>query len=136
MNNWLKICGNEDQEMQSQLLSKKQSLIDSGELTEDQIKYMKQVDLSITKGELDISDKALEKLRVLCQLWDVDIRPQRIESHRKFVGPIIITAKKLVFPILKSFMKDFVRQQKDFNAGVISLVGEIATSKKGDNEKN
>ncbi len=83
------------------------------------------IDLSISKGDLHISEKKLEKLRILCQLWDLKLSPREISSHRKFIGPIIVTVKKKLFPIFQFFLKDLIRQQRDFNATTIRLMAEI-----------
>ena len=103
--------------------------IEGGKFTADNVYYVSKVDVSACKGELDISDKQLEKLRHCCMLWDIDLRPAKIESHRKFIGPFIVGFKKILFPIMRVFLKDLIRQQKDFNAAAISAMTELATSK-------
>ena len=95
-----------------------------------QEEYLKELELSLTKSELDVSDEILERLRLCCQLWDVKINPEEIKSHRKFIGPIIIALKKLLFPILNAFFKNFIRQQKDFNAATIALIGKFIEEKR------
>ena len=125
MTNSIIALGSTDAELSQKVSQRKLDLYNQKITSEEQQRYIKLLDLKITNGELDLSDKALEKLRLMCQLWDVDIRNREISSHRKFIGPIIVGIKKAIFPIIRVFLKDFVRQQKDFNAATISLMGEI-----------
>lgn len=104
--------------------------IASKDYSEDDLYYVKKVDLRLSKGSLDISDKELERLRLLCSLWDVDLRPAQITSHRPVIGPLIVAAKRIMFPILKVFLKDLIRQQKDFNAATIMLLSDLANNSK------
>lgn len=124
------IAGNPDSEINQLIQAKAAALLASGKITENNLKYLQQLDLSIVKSDLDISDLLLERLRLNCQLFDVELRPREITSHRKFVGPVIVAVKKLIFPVIKFFLKDFIRQQKDFNASLIATLGQIAVEKK------
>ncbi len=47
-------------------------------------------------------------------------------SHRKYAGPVIVAAKKLIYPILRAFFKDTLHQQRSFNAGSIALMAELS----------
>lgn len=84
----------------------------------------------VLKSTLKASDVELEALRRLCQIWDVDLKQPAITSHRKFIGPIIVAAKRIVFPILRTFMRDTLRQQRDFNAQAIALLMQLCQSRK------
>ena len=97
--------------------------------TPDEAAYVAKVDLSAVKDPLSVSDRRLEKLRRLCQAWDIEIRPVNITSHRRIVGPLIVAAKKMIFPVLRLFLKDFIRRQKEFNAAAIALLAELSNER-------
>ena len=94
------------------------------DFTWDQKKYLQALTFELRLDPNSINESFLDKTRTACQLWDVDLRSQHITSHRKFVGPVIVYAKKLIAPVIKFFLKDFIRQQKDFNAAILALVIE------------
>ena len=81
--------------------------------------------LDLIPKNLNVSDERLEKLRRLCQLWEVDIHLGEIRSHRKFIGPIIVGLKKLLFPVIRFMLKDLIREQRDFNAAAIILFADL-----------
>ncbi len=64
--------------------------IEAGEYTRDEIAYIEKVDLQAVKGSLQVSKQRLEKLRRLCQCWEIDITVGEITSHRKIIGPLIV----------------------------------------------
>lgn len=122
-NSWLTICGQEDKAFEESINSRVNQRIANKDYSENDCKVIADMRMSVVKGDLKIDDYTLEKLRHMCQLWDIDLRPREITSHRKIVGPIIVGIKKMLFPILKIFLKDLIRQQRDFNAATIRLVG-------------
>ncbi|MEZ4755094.1 MAG: hypothetical protein R3A13_12495 [Bdellovibrionota bacterium] len=124
---WLKILGESNSELESLLNSRVKAKIADKEFTLDNVCYVDKVDFSLVKGKLNLTDKQLEKLRRLCQLWDIKLRPAEISSHRAFIGPIIVTAKKLMFRLLSVLLKDIFHQQKSFNAAAIDMIAELGT---------
>lgn len=120
------VAGQSDEVLKELIDSKAKKLYADGKITENNLRYLQQLDLSIVKSELNISDLMLERLRLNAQLFDVDLRPREISSHRKIIGPVIVAVKKMIFPVIKFFLKDFIRQQKDFNASVIATLGQLA----------
>jgi len=119
---WLTICGETNLETEETLKKRVLSKISTREFTEENVAYIRDVNLEAIEGSASLTDDTLERLRRMCQVWDADLRPFTITSHRKFVGPIIVGAKKLLFPIFKGFLKDFISQQKSFNAEVLSYL--------------
>lgn len=102
--------------------------ISNGEFSSQDISNIQDRDLSVIKGTLTLSDEKLEKLRRLCQVWDIDIRPASITSHRKIIGPVIVGIKRALFPIVRFFLKDLIREQRDFNAAAITLLADLSNS--------
>lgn len=77
--------------------------------------------------EVSISPERLEKLRRLCQLWEVDLKPpSTITSHRRFIGPVIVALKRAAYPVLRFFMRETLRKQRDFNAAVVAYLTELS----------
>ena len=110
-----------------QLEQQMQARMSSGEYTTDEAYYVSHIDLALCKKELRLSDERLEKLRQLCQLWDIDLRHKEITSHRKFIGPFIVFAKRRMYPLFRFFLKDLIHQQQRFNATAIALIADLSS---------
>lgn len=119
---WLRICGESAPEVTSVLFKRVSDCVTAGDFSWDEVAYVSAVSMRAGSKDLLVSDAQLEKIRRACQLWDVDFRLREIQSHRKLVGPIIVAFKKLLYPVLKAFLKDFIRQQRSFNAAILALV--------------
>lgn len=130
---WLKVCGESDQSLASELEGRVRQKIENKEFSADNVYYVSKVDLRPVKNSLDLSDIELEKLRAMCSLWSLELRPVTITSHRRFIGPLIVAAKKIAFPIIRIFMRDVLRQQSSFNAATIAMVTEIANRRHNSN---
>lgn len=123
---WITICGEEASELERSLLSRVEQRIASGKFARRDVEYVAKLSRPIFSESATLDEDALEKLRSLCKLWDVDIRPSTISSHRKFVGPVIVKCKQLLFPLLRVLMKDFISQQREFNATAITLLAKLS----------
>ena len=132
---WLQVLGANDPDLQKRLSDAVNQKVSAKEYTRDDVAYVSKVELPACKGTLNVDKVQLEKLRRLCQLWDVELRPAKISSHRKVIGPIIVAFKRLMFPILRVFMKDVLRQQKDFNGAVIAMLAEANTNKNAEKSR-
>lgn len=103
----------------------------AGSFTWDELGYVSAVSMRATRGVLSVSGEQLEKIRRACQVWDVDLRLKEISSHRRLIGPFIVAGKKLIYPIMQAFMKDFIRQQRAFNAATLALIIDLYAEKSG-----
>ena len=99
--------------------------IAANEVYESDVANIRDRKLDLIPKNLYVDPMKLEKLRRLCQLWEVDIRVGEITSHRKIIGPIIVQVKKILFPIIRFILKDLIREQRDFNAASIQLFAEL-----------
>lgn len=127
---WLTMGGEADEALARTLESRVAQRISAGAYSIDNVKYIAKMHLWLCTSTLSVSDETLEKLRRLCQLWDVDVRVREISSHRKFVGPVIVAVKKILFPIVRVLLKDFIRQQRSFNAAAIAVLADVANRKR------
>jgi hypothetical protein len=126
---WIKVAGVNDALLEGELEQKVGTAMRAGKYSQGDVAYIAGMNLNISAGRLEVSDHTLHQLRCLCQLWDVDIRPREIKSHRRLVGPIIVALKRMLYPALRVFLRDFIRQQRSFNAGVVALLGDLSNRK-------
>lgn len=103
--------------------------MEQGEFNRENIEYVKELKLNVCSGELNVSDELLERLRQTCRVWNVDMKSKEISSHRPIIGPLFVAAKKALFPIVHFFLKDTLRQQRDFNASVIRALAQLSQEK-------
>lgn len=116
--------------VQSDLIEKTASRvnqqIEAGNYSLDEMKYIAAINEMPVKGKIRISPEKLEKLRRLCQVWEVNLSYNKITSHRRLIGPLIVLFKKLFYPVVQALFKDFIRQQKEFNAATIALLADLS----------
>jgi hypothetical protein len=125
----VKVCGQDSPDLVSAAISSVEKKIADKEFNEHNIGYIRDLKLKLVEGGLNVSEKDLEKLRTLCKLWDVELKPSEISSHRPFVGPFIVAVKKLLFPVIRIFLKDSFKQQRDFNAAAVSMIADLMNKK-------
>lgn len=130
---WLTVCGESAPELGRELEGRVASRLAAKSFREDEIEWVSKANFAPVQGPLQVSEAELNILRRLCQAWEVELRPGKITSHRPVVGPIIVAFKKLLFPVVHVFLKDLVRQQRDFNSSAIALMGVLLSerSKRG-----
>lgn len=123
---WLQIGGSPNAELERSLSERVAAKRAAGKFTWDNEEYLRKISLSVIKDGRDISPQLLEKFRRLCQLHNVYLIPPKITSHRKFIGPVIVAAKKIVYRILEPMLDATIRQQRDFNAAAIYFLAELS----------
>ena len=136
---WVSAFGVAAPELERELLRRVEARIGQGKFNWHNVRYLEKVSFAPVRGKLQVSEGRLEKLRRLCQLWDVHLKGTEISSHRPVIGPVIVFGKKILYRILSVLLKDFVRQQKSFNAGVVSLLAELSgedSESKSDKERS
>lgn len=66
---------------------------------------------------LTVDERTAERLRALARLSQTELRaPIAIRSHRRFIGPLIVSIKRALWPLLHALLKDFVDAQREFNS--------------------
>lgn len=74
---------------------------------------------------LDVEDPETFKVfHYLYANWDIT-RESRITSHRPFIGPFIVLAKKFVRFLVRLYTKSIFKKQAGFNRDLILLNKEI-----------
>lgn len=134
-NDWLEVCGQVDRDFTSEIASANLERISSGEYSIQDIKNIAETKCQLVNRNLQLSTKDLESVRELCKLWDLQLTPIHITSHRRFIGPIIVAVKRMLFPLISMLMKETIKQQRSFNAAAVTVLTEAlsrTTSSKSD----
>ncbi|MCO6430201.1 MAG: hypothetical protein J5J00_05020 [Deltaproteobacteria bacterium] len=128
MNSWITACGSSDEELSRRCQEGMHLRFAENEYTAKDVEYIQNLQLRVSRASSNLSNKEVEHLRRLCQLWDVNLKCPPLTSHRPIVGPIIVTVKRLFFPVVRLFMRESFKQQREFNANVITVLTEILNS--------
>lgn len=124
--NWITIGGNAQSQLQQRVEQQFSSRLSAGKFTSRDVDYIRTLKRPLLDSTASLSPSKLEKLRRLCQLWDIEFRAVKITSHRRVIGPLVVGVKRLYLPLLRVLLKDLIRQQRDFNAAAISLLAELS----------
>lgn len=123
---WLQIKGNPVPALESQIEEIVAYKISIGAFSQRDVNYLSKLSRPVLSDKILVTGERLEKLRTMCQAWDIDFRPVQITSHRKFVGKLIVAIKKGIQPVIRALLKDTIAQQRNFNASVIIAVTDLA----------
>lgn len=124
---WIFVAGKEDLNLEGELQAAAEASFKSNNFNASSLAYLTKLDRGIRlSGNYDQRNEILiEKLRTLCKYWDVDPTVGVIESHRKYLGPIIVKAKKVLFAVIRTLMKPSYQKQNNFNAQVVEILAEL-----------
>jgi len=119
-------CGEADTQLEKLVLTNLSNRMKEKGFKEEDVAYVRGLSLFPITDASRIDDETLERLRRLCEVWEVNMKQTHITSHRPVVGPIIVFFKKLLFPLLKIFLKEPFAQQRKFNAEALALLADLA----------
>jgi len=74
------------------------------------------------RDNFEISKEQTELFRVLASHAHVKLHPRNITSHRKYIGPIIVGLKKVLFKLVGVILKDTFNTQEMFNRYTIKTL--------------
>ena len=123
---WVTVCGVSDADIARSLNEKVVSLRAAGKFSEADQLHIKGLSFSVTRDGFFASPERVEVLRRLCQIYSADIRPAVPTSHRRFIGPFIVFGKKMLQPVVNAVLGPALRNQREFNASVISLLTDLS----------
>ncbi len=90
------------------------------EYTWSEVTDIAELQRTLFPKEFEVESVALERLRVLARLYRCEIQPPHaIKSHRKFIGPCIVAAKKLLWPIINLHMEPCLDQLQEFHSHLL-----------------
>lgn len=122
---WIEITGERAPGVAEQLAARVASLVAEGRMPHDEQSRVAKLSTALASDSFVASPERLELLRGLCQIYSAGIRAEKISSHRKFIGPVIVYVKRIVFRVISALLGPTFSFQRDFNAGVIRLLGSL-----------
>jgi hypothetical protein len=122
---WIRVGGTPSPELSTQLESKVSVLRQREDFPPNHEEDIRKLVLSTASGEFVTSPDRLARLRRLCQIYGVRIRPETITSHRKIIGPVIVAVKKVLFRVVEGLLGKTIKHQRDFNAEVVALLTDL-----------
>ena len=128
---WVDAFGKVDTKLGAELQQRMRQRIAAGDYTIHDVRFVRILQLNLFRSAPQMSADRFEKLRRLCLSWNIGLRPLEISSHRKYIGPVIVTAKRILFRILQVLLKDLILQQRTFNANAIALLAELSDERQG-----
>lgn len=118
--------GKQDLELEKHVLGLLSKRMEKCKFKVEDIAYVKSLSLFPVKDASNIDEETLERLRRLCEVWEVQFKAPKITSHRALIGPVIVFVKRLLYPLLQVFLKEPFAQQRKFNAEALSLLADLA----------
>jgi hypothetical protein len=118
---WIKLLGDPREDLVQQVREQVRTKVETGVFKQTDVDYLQAHRLPQLGEVLLATPDQLERLRELARCWDVRLQPPRITSHRKFIGPVIVAFKKLLFRVLAVLLKEQLARQRDFNAKTVEL---------------
>jgi len=126
---WISTLGRDDRQLTEVIEGRVRSRILSGAYQEKDVLYMDLHRLPLLDGNLEAELEVLEGLRQMAQASDVRLTPPVISSHRPYIGPLIVGAKKILFRILDVLLREQLRRQRDFNARTLETLIKMQQSR-------
>ncbi|MFN4894492.1 MAG: hypothetical protein ACK5GN_12805 [Pseudomonadota bacterium] len=127
---WVEIGGVDCVALERELSARTAALISQGRMPANEVERLAKLSTAISSGAFVVTAERLELLRGLCHLYSAGIRAEKITSHRPYIGPIIVRTKKAIFRVLSALLGPSFQFQRDFNAGVIRLLGDLCNEDK------
>ena len=128
---WLSVCGVKDGSLERDLVASVAQMQSQAGMPAGEVARVAGVSTAIATGSFTVTPERLELLRSLCHLYSAGIRAEKISSHRPVIGPVIVFVKKALFRVVSGLLGPAFRYQRDFNAGVIRLLGDLCNEDKG-----
>ena len=104
-------------------------LANSDEYTVNEIEAVSSCLERLFPPDFAISKELTETFRLLAKYTRVDLRPRNLSSHRKYIGPVIVMCKQMLFKIVGVIMKDTLNGQEIFNRHLLKALA-IESSRK------
>lgn len=128
---WMTVCGHGNSSLQDEIARDAQETRARVNVVSDYEEYVRTLcilgdDSPRFMGNLSLNAEQLELLRRLCKMYDIEIRPHEISSHRRVIGPCIVAAKRVLFRIIAALLGPTLRQQREFNATAVTLLAKLS----------
>ncbi len=78
-----------------------------------------------------LTESETEEFRALCNFSQVSLRPARITSHRKYLGPIIVFLKRCSWPLLQVHLKNVFAGVQEFQIrSVVTMARQLVENRR------
>lgn len=81
---------------------------------------------SLSHDTFMASPERMNLIRSLCQLYGRGVQAQKIQSHRRVIGPVIVRVKKVMQRLVLALLGPSFQFQREFNAHVIRLLSDLS----------
>lgn len=113
------------QVQQRALQALKQRLLENKDYSEQEIKEIELKQTSVFRPGYVLRKEQAEQFRALANLAQVSLKPGReIRSHRKYVGRLIVLAKRLSLPFVKFHIDPTLEGLNEQSHRLVQLLAE------------
>ncbi len=123
---WVTVGGLGDPELAQQLAVRVEARRSAGEFTLENQRYVALLNRALISGVCRISPRHSDLLRRMCTLQPGAVQLHQVRSHRKYLGPVIVACKKMLYRVVKPLIDPMLQQQREFNALSLYLLADIA----------
>jgi hypothetical protein len=130
---WIVVAGQPDAETAVFTRTAVDIDISEGLMPPDDELRVKRFSTSLARDGFEASSERIELIRDLCRLYGQGVQDRPIESHRRFVGPIIVGVKKILLRLVVALLGPSFAYQREFNARVIRLLADLSNDSHSSN---
>jgi hypothetical protein len=99
-------------------------LANSEEYTVNEIEMVKARSERLFPFDFELSEELTEDFRVLAKHTRVELTPRNLSSHRKYIGPVIVASKRILFKLLSAILKDTLGAQEIYNRHMLKVLAK------------
>ncbi|MEY4701618.1 MAG: hypothetical protein RL326_1805 [Pseudomonadota bacterium] len=122
---WLRVGEQGDPSLENALANAVKAWVEDGAMPPNEPERVAGISTAIASQSFTTSPQRLEMLRSLCQIYSAGVRAGKITSHRPIIGPCIVLVKRILFRSVAALLGPSFERQREFNAGVIRLLGDL-----------
>lgn len=123
---WIVVAGQPDPETAALTRTAADLDISQGLMPLDDELRVKRFSTSLARDGFEASSERIELIRELCRLYGQGVQERPIQSHRRFIGPVIVAVKKVLLRLVVALLGPSFAYQREFNARVIRLLADLS----------
>lgn len=94
---------------------------------QEEIDHISQLDRRLFPSGFELNEELTTRFRALSALSRCELRPlHQIKSHRPLIGPLIVKAKRLLFPLVAVHFKESFKALQEFNSWSVANQAALA----------
>jgi hypothetical protein len=118
---WMKVPGSPGT-LEAEVAAMVGAALEKGSIKQADLDYLSRYRLAALQESLVLSSRELELLRNLCAIWGREPLRAPITSHRRVIGPLLVAAKKALFPLIRGALGPELQRQQEFNGALIEFL--------------